>query len=84
MVPNQNTIARRVSLSRPEPMILHFFVYLWISFPIFSKIFVFEFKNNSISPDEKIPVSSVMKSFHLHDNKVTSRMHVQFRLIRSK
>ena len=38
-----------VSLSLPESMILHFFIYLWTSFIIFSN---FEFKNNSISPIE--------------------------------
>ena len=27
--------------SLPKPMILQFFVYLWTSFPLFSKIFIF-------------------------------------------
>ena len=30
-----------VNLLLPEPMILHFFLYLYTSFPIFSKMFIF-------------------------------------------
>ena len=50
-----------VSLLLPEPMLLHFFVYLWTAFLIFSKVVIFWNPKTTLQALlKRIPVSSVM------------------------